>query len=314
MQITNLNFVALSQALNDPSAVEFTRGLISKNYAEYFTGHEQAASQIVDHAFDLLIQSQAEKADSDKLDTAVAAILRDGVKKEDRSFWYNRLYNYYKSTIKPKAEFEKYQPYIQGTKVLDFGSGKGYLAQLLTWSGYEVIGTDIEDYRAANLLEIPFIKMTSPKTIPLPSRSIDTALVITVLHHIDKKLLSSILKELARISKRVIIVEDITLEGVNQKTVPSELLGQHQYQLFKSLSTTSQSNANILTDFFGNVVSQGITNMNLPFQFRTIPEWKLVLEDNNFHVKETNLLGFSNKYIHGFFKALFVCESFPSDL
>ena len=48
----------------------------------------------------------------------------------------------------------------------------------------------------------------------------------------------------------------------------------------------------MLHDYIDNALIQGITEMNFPFQFKTIPEWNSVLAANGFSVVKTILVGF----------------------
>jgi SAM-dependent methyltransferase len=138
----------------------------------------------------------------------VNSLIGEVFRKGDPDFWFNRLYYRYKSQFKPQSRFSKLQPWLQGERVLDLGCGDGLTGLVLQQNGCQVSMTDVLDYRDEAACGMPFQAMVNPRIIPYPADSFDTAIVFTVLHHVDEENLIPLLDELRRTSRRVIIEED----------------------------------------------------------------------------------------------------------
>jgi len=91
-------------------------------------------------------------------------------------------------------------------KILDIGAGTCHIDWLLKKSGFKTLPLDVKD--------LSFVKSIKPKIydgskIPFKSKHFDSSLLITVLHHTKDPV--KILKEAKRVSKKIIIIEDIVL-------------------------------------------------------------------------------------------------------
>lgn len=96
-------------------------------------------------------------------------------------------------------------PFLLGKgEILDIGSGLCRIAKILQDKGYQVTSVDIQ-----NLSIVEEIKpiICDGKRLPFKNNSFDTALLLTVLHHTADP--EAILKEAKRVSKKIIIIEDI---------------------------------------------------------------------------------------------------------
>ncbi|KKQ80603.1 MAG: Methyltransferase type 11 [Parcubacteria group bacterium GW2011_GWC2_38_7] len=89
-------------------------------------------------------------------------------------------------------------------KILDIGAGTCNVYELLLNENYQVTALDVQN--------LSFIDNLNPiiydgVTMPFPDNSFDTAIILTVLHHTPNPEL--ILAEAKRVSKKIIIIEDI---------------------------------------------------------------------------------------------------------
>lgn len=96
-------------------------------------------------------------------------------------------------------------------KILDLGSGPGSVTQVLRERGFQVTPLDVVDI-SLNPEFKP--QLFNGKTIPYPNQSFDIILILTVLHHVQNPDL--LLKEAQRVGKRIIIIEDIYSNKIQQ--------------------------------------------------------------------------------------------------
>jgi protein-L-isoaspartate(D-aspartate) O-methyltransferase len=92
-----------------------------------------------------------------------------------------------------------------GMRVLDVGSGKGFLLHDFTESvpGVEVAGIDISAYAVDHTMESvkPFCQVGSAATLPWPDDHFDLVISINTLHNLILPELWSALKEMERVSR-----------------------------------------------------------------------------------------------------------------
>ena len=299
---------AVCQALQNEVALDFVRASVKAGYHELFTEAVEQVDTLVDGAFDQLAQSQQEAINHSKLIAITSTLLAHTFRKGDSSFWFNNAYHHYKTQIKPEIDFQQLAGLITASRVLDYGCGSGYLAARLARGGYEVFTTDVLDYRYDEAKHLPFRLMTSPTDIPYPDDSIDTALVQAVLHHVSPEALPLVLQRLAKIARHVLIKEDTydlptQLPGVAETAAKQPLL-----HAFMEMSRDTQHQVLILIDFFANAIAQGIPEMNMPFEFKSVTEWHQVLKVNGLRVNRTWVAGFEPGRMHKSCHVWFVCE------
>lgn len=298
------------KALRNKRACNFVRDAFVFHYSRNFQGYSEEAAGLVNRAFDLLIDSQKEEESFIRLESAVIHIYTDIFKKNDQSFWFNKIYLSYKKNIRPRIEFNEIRPYLYGKKFLDFGSGTTSLALRLKKQGYAIEAVDILDYRFPETKIVPFVKMKSPIVLDYPNKSVDTIMVKAVLHHINSNYLLAILKELERIGKRLIIEESVF--GIKKTDLGVEKLMRKQpiFNQFLSLSLSEQYFALIIIDFFANALALGKPEINLPFEQKTVDEWKKIFINLNIKLVDIVVLGFEPERITPDSRILFICDTF----
>lgn len=90
------------------------------------------------------------------------------------------------------------------TKIMDLGCGSGEVSKKLLDLGYSVVSVDVVDK-----VKVDGVKVIvyNGEKLPFGDKEFDKVLLITVLHHVDKY--KELLQEVARVSREVIIVEDV---------------------------------------------------------------------------------------------------------
>jgi ubiquinone/menaquinone biosynthesis C-methylase UbiE len=98
-----------------------------------------------------------------------------------------------------------------GQQHVDIGCGNGLIVEHLRQQGYPCAAVDVAD-----LSIVPEVEVTVYDGLHLPfeHQAFDTALLLTVLHHTPDPI--PVLQEAARVAKRVVIVEDIYSNKIQQ--------------------------------------------------------------------------------------------------
>ena len=89
-------------------------------------------------------------------------------------------------------------------RLLEIGSGPGSVLAEFRAAGYQVEGLDVADSSYDETLQA---ELYDGETMPYEAGAFDTALLLTVLHHTPDP--DAILREAARIARRIIIIEDV---------------------------------------------------------------------------------------------------------
>jgi len=89
-------------------------------------------------------------------------------------------------------------------RILDIGAGACNVCEILLRDGYKITPLDIQDLSFVNNIK-PIIY--NGNKIPFNDNEFDVALILTVLHHTSHP--EKVIEEAKRVSKRIIIVEDI---------------------------------------------------------------------------------------------------------
>jgi SAM-dependent methyltransferase len=293
---------AVAEALQNRRVADFVRETVRTGYREVFSVPSAQIDELVDTAFNELIRG------GERLAEVSADLARRLFGKDDPSFWFQRDYHVYKTQTKPETDFRQLRELIGGKRVLDYGCGSGYLAARLARGGYEVVTTDVLDYRYREARDLPFVRMTSPSEIPYPDESIDIALAQAVLHHVEPDILPLVLRRLSQIAEHVLIKEDSygltsDLAGLGKRLKEQPLL-----RAFTEMPLELQHQVLVLIDYFANAVAQGIPEMNMPFAFRTVTEWRKTLERGGLSVSRIRVAGFEPGRAHKSCHVWFACD------
>lgn len=296
--IRDKSLQAVCHALRNRQVVDFVHASVKTGYVEFFQNEVEHVKSMLDEAFNRLAQSQSDAVDPAKLVEAASFLLENTFRNGDASYWFNLGYHRYKTEVKPEADFRQVKPLIRGQRVLDYGCGSGYLAARLARAGYDVFTTDVLDYRYQEAKHLPFVRMSVATDIPYPENSIDTALVQAVLHHIEPDDLPVVIRRLARIAKHLLIKEDTYDLPVELDGLAGAIAAQPLLKAFTGIPREAQYEALVLIDFFANAIAQGIPEMNMPFEFKTIKEWRQILDMNGLTVNRILVAGFEPGRMH----------------
>jgi SAM-dependent methyltransferase len=298
----------VADALRNPAVVEFVSATVKAGYREFFDAANGRVCTMVDGAFEKLAHSQQDGVNTRQLVHVTSELLERTFRKADPLFWFNQVYHHYKTQTKPETDFQQLQKLLPGQRVLDYGCGSGYFAARLAKGGYKVFTADVLDYRYEEARCLPFVQMASATDIPYTDDSMDVALVQAVLHHINPSDLSLVLRRLGKIAKYALIKEDTYglpdhLEGLTETLKTQPLL-----RTFVATPLAVQYQVLVLIDFFSNAIAQGLPEMNMPFEFKTVTEWREVLLSNGFMVNKTVLAGFEPGRMHMSCHIWLLCE------
>jgi SAM-dependent methyltransferase len=275
--------------LRNTQVLEFSRRIITENYAECAPDHEDAVRELLGQTFARL---SASAEDEQRFCSTVSSLVADVLRKHDPTFWFNRIYQSYKKTLKPRYRHEKLKPLLTGQTVLDLGCGDGLLAARLHDDGYEVFLTDVLDYRHETARPLPFRPMTDPAAIPYSESAFDNAIAMAVLHHVEAADLLPLLAGLRRTCRRVIVEEDSYGVPADLNGLPEIVQRDEQLREFVALPAENQLRVLMFIDYFANAIAQGLVQMDMPFNFKTVREWQGVFAAQGFTVRKTLLMGF----------------------
>jgi len=287
------------QALQNSEVREFVRRSLKDNYKRYFTQNYKEAEELIDKSFNILARLVEDRSTIYGFMEKIAIINDEIYKKDNNEFWFNRKYAEYKKNIRPKEDIKLISKFLNGKKILDFGTGGGYFALKLEKKGFILITSDILDYRIKEAEHLPFKKMYSPVDIKYLPKSIDIALMKTVLHHIDDEYILYILDKLRKKVKRIIIKEDVVSVPRTIQRFRQSYKTQPNLRKFLKMSRFNRKMCLFLFDFFGNVIAHGVSEINLPFNFKSVSLWKKLFDSKGFKLKASIFSGFEKNKLHG---------------
>jgi SAM-dependent methyltransferase len=282
--------------VKNPIVFAFSKKVLSKSYTECVPGYENEMQQLMEDAFKRLEEA---RHNEEQFNNTLAKLVKDLFRKDEPEFWFNKVYNSYKREFKPQRRYYNLQPWLEGKKVLDFGCGDGLTSRFLEKNGYQVYLTDVLDYRATEAKQYPFVHMENPRVLPYQDQKFDNGIILAVMHHMEDTDLLPILSNLHSLCRRLIVEEDCyLLANMVKPDLKQVLQRDHFLREFMELSVEDQLRYLMFVDFFANAITQGIIDMELPFNFRTVEEWQWLFEQQGFQVVETLILGFQEGFFN----------------
>jgi len=251
---------------------------------------------------------EALNGDMNAFNLKINAIVKEVFKKDDETFWFNRFTHQYRSEVKIQMEYDKITPYLIGKKIVDIGSGSGRLPAKLAENGYEVYTADIIDYRADIAKNLPFSLINNECVTPYPDKVADSSLIILSFHHMDEKIMNQTLEEAKRLSKRLIVKEDVYGIPNDNPQFRSVVESDNLLQEFCTFSLEDQFIILMLSDYVSNVFIHGRTDMSFAFEFHSIPEWRVIFNSNGLKLAHEELIGLRRGKYSGSCHAYFIVD------
>jgi SAM-dependent methyltransferase len=277
------------------AVLAFAERVITQSYVECAPGQEAAMRALLGQTFAALAEaSHTESA----FRAALARVNTDLFRKPEPEFWFNRLYRRYKQAFKPADRFRQLREWLIGETVLDLGCGNGLTSAIVHQHGYRPYLTDVLDYRDPQARALPFAPMANPHQIPYPGQPFDTGLVFAVLHHVAAEDLLPLLGELRRACGRVIIEEDTYDLPPAAPDAAAALQRDPMLRDFAALSRSDQLRYLMFIDYFANAITQGLPQMEMPFNFKPIGAWQALFAAQGWQVRQSLIKGFQPNYFN----------------
>ncbi len=158
--------------------------------------------------------------------------------------------------------FHTIKDYIKGEDILDLGAGDGLLGEnIVNRLNKRVMLFDIIDY---NYSTLPMNVFSEGDPIPLPSNSVDTTILYTVLHHAMAP--RFLLEEAVRVTKKRLII----VEGY--------------------IDTTFHYRINSFFDWFLNRVIKD-EDVPIPLNYNTTAKWDHIFRSEHLQITKKVYLG-----------------------
>jgi len=289
-----------------PEVFRFAKRNIIESYVDCVPEHAAGMRALLEDVFALLERGSG---DEDRFQQSLSTVYERVFRKEEPDFWFNRAYRDYKRDYKPGRRFAGLQPLLLGRRILDLGCGNGLTSLAMEQNGYQVFLTDVLDYRDVRARHLAFQPMTDAGTIPFSGERFDTSLVFAVLHHVQEENIVAILRNLRAISRRVIIEEDTYQVPERLPGLETVLEKDRHLRAFMRLKPADQLGFLMFMDYFANMLTQGITAMHIPFNFKTVAEWQHMFVEHGFSVQKTIVKGFQPKFFNRSCHVWFVLDA-----
>ncbi len=301
--VKNESFQAL---FDSPSVVSFAQRVITQSYVECAPGQEDAMRDLLGQTFAALAGASH---DEGTFQAALTRVTTEIFRKPEPDFWFNRLYRDYKQHFKPADRFRQLRELLVGESVLDLGCGNGLTSANVHQHGYQPFLTDVLDYRDPRAQDLPFAPMTNPHLIPYPGQHFDTGLVFAVLHHVAAADLVPLLGELRRACGRVIVEEDTYQLPLTEAETLGALERDPMLREFVALPAEDQLRYLMFVDYFANAITQGLPQMEMPFNFKPVDEWLELFKTQGWQVCRALIKGFQPNYFNRSCHVWFVLDA-----
>jgi hypothetical protein len=161
-------------------------------------------------------------------------------------------------------------PHVKGPRVADVGCGDGLIGQELSREGFAVSLVDVMHYLHPSV-RLPLVLYDGAGLLPSDVRPVNTALLLTVLHHTEAPL--SLFEAVSeRTIDRVIIIESVCgLKRAGVGTSPLyglSAVGQRKYATFVDW-------------FYNRVLHEAVP---VPYNFGSPEEWRLAFQTRGWRV------------------------------
>lgn len=188
-----------------------------------------------------------------------------------------RLINFRKIKVKNLAK--RIKDYIEGCLIADIGGrGDDFVEQIILLNRRikRAYVTDLCSFtnRSKNP-KISFVVQSSSTKMPFTDKSINTAILSMVLHHLKKKQQKEMITNLVSYLKdngRVILIEDSFPERINFERY-DEITKD-----FLKLKFCDKKKILYFYDWFGNRLMRNRDNIPLFYNYKTMEEWKNIFE------------------------------------
>jgi hypothetical protein len=168
----------------------------------------------------------------------------------------------------------------------------------LQGAGYSPWLTDILDYRDPAASRLPFLPMPGPGSLPFAGQHFDSSIVLAVLHLVEAESLAPLLKDLRRRAGRVIVEEDTYDLPPDTESLPAALERDADLGAFMDLTPGDQLRYLMFVDYFANALTQGIVEMEIPFNFHPVSEWMRIFGEQGFRVSAIRVMGFQPAFFN----------------
>ncbi|MFA6097772.1 MAG: class I SAM-dependent methyltransferase [Candidatus Paceibacterota bacterium] len=154
--------------------------------------------------------------------------------------------------------------------VLDIGAGNCNVTEALMDDGYEVTAIDVKNLSLAEDIR-PVIY--DGNTIPFKNKQFDVALILFVLHHTKNPI--RILSEAARVSEKIIVMEDVFDNDIGKYVTfaVDSILNQEFF---------GHPHSNMSDSQWKNVFSK----LHLSVEFERTEKWRLLIDHATYCLRD----------------------------
>lgn len=275
----------LVSCISDKKVFAFTENSLIRGYS-YYGIPKKIPSQIMD-----LLKTNK------KLNVKVKEIRKISEINNKTSLFWNIRGDYEDKKKRHKVITDYIYKYLKGDRILDVGCGQGEIGNLILHKNKlkDYTGTEIYFSKyLKNEKNMHFILQKKSSKIPVKKNSMDTVILIDMLHHVKKDEQSNIIKDVRdKLSGkgRVILFE----YSFSDEKPP--FLKNKDGLEFNKLSKIQKIKALALMDWISNIVILN-RKMPLPFSYRSLEDWIKLFAKNKFVLLKSEYLGFPEKFFH----------------